>query len=284
MNNLKFEIKKSVINIYFITICGLAVILSLIYTFDEISIYLDYSKNVNFNEVLSQNTLAPTISAYTMWIGGPKLEDIQSCKAFFKTILIFAPIPFAWSYCKEKRYAKKNNQKFNPDIKYRLIKYLAVFISSGLIAAIPLLVNFICSLLFIPIVTPDPVYDIYYRIFAGSLFGNVFYSHPMIYDLLYIFIFFVFCGLLGCVGYAFSLIIKHEIVAIATPAILLLITCYLNNKIHFGFDMFSPIGYMNVADVMLRNYKTLFIEMFIMFSVSIFIVIMMRSRKKQTDQ
>ncbi len=284
MSNLKSEIKKSIFNAYFIIICALGIIISLIYTFDEMRSYFGYRKYVNFNEVLSQNTLSPTISAYTMWLGGSKLEGIKSCSIFFKVVLFLAAIPFAWSYCAERRKAKKNNQSFNDDRNYRVHKYIAVFISSGLIAAIPLLINLLCSLLFIPAVTPDPVYDIYYREFSSSLLGELFYSSPIIYEILYILIFFTFCGLLGCIGYAFSLIIKHEAVAVTSPVLLLFITYYFNDKIHIGYEFFSPISYMNVADVALRNYKTLFIELFIMFAISLFITIIKRSKsEKQVD-
>ncbi len=280
MSNLQNEIKKSLFNIYFITICTLGTIISLIYSYESIKTYHDYCNHVNFDEILPQNTLSPTISAYTMWIGGTKLEDIKPCKIFFIFTILAAVLPFSWSYCTERRKAKKNKHEFNDDIKYRIFKYIAVFISSGLIAAIPLLINLISILLFIPAVTPDPVYDIYYGEFSNSLLGNIFYSSPIIYEMLYILIFFAFCGLLGCVGYAFSLIIKHEIVAITSPILLLVATYFLNNRIHIGYDFFSLISYMKVADVMLRNYKTLFIEMLIMFLVSLFIVVIMKNKHK----
>ncbi len=280
MSNLKTEIKKSVTNIFFLTICGLAVVLSLIYTYEEIDTYFDYCKQVSFNEILPQNTLSPTISAYTLWLGGSKLENIKSSNVFFKVVLFSAVIPFSWSYCSDRRKSKKNKQGFNDDIKYRIYKYIAVFISSGLITAIPLFINLLLSLMFIPAVTPDPVYDIYYREFSNSIFGELFYSFPIIYEMIYIFLYFLFCGLLGCIGYAFSLIIKNEAIAIVSPMLILIISYHFSSKTHIGYDFFSPISYMNVADVMLRNYKTLFMEMFIMFAFSLFVVIITRTKHK----
>ena len=110
MSNIKIELRKSICNIYFVSICILCSILSLIYLVKTVGLYSDYREHISFEEVLSQNTLAPTFSAYTLWIGGPRLEDDKTSKLFFWVILLAVSIPYAWSYCSEVKKARSNKK------------------------------------------------------------------------------------------------------------------------------------------------------------------------------
>ena len=273
MSNLKIEIKIALKNIFFLFPCLLGSILSLIYTLKVLDMYFEYRKHISFSEILNQNTLAPTFNAYTIWIGGPRLETDISKTIFFWFIILAATIPYTWSYCTETRIAKEKNDSFNN----RISKYVAVFISSGLIAIIPLLINLISILLFVPAIKPDPVYNIYYREFSSSIMGNIFYSFPIVYEFIYICFWGIFCGFIGCVGFSFSLIIRYESVAVALPPILIFITYPLRNKLQFQHHSISPLVFMNVADELFRNYKCLFIEILIMFIFSFSVVLLMKS-------
>lgn len=270
MNIVRKEVHNSLHNIYFIIPCVLGIILSLIYSFKVIDLYLEYRKHISFDEILTQNTLAPTFNAYMLWIGGPRLENDKSTVIFFWYIIFASVIPYTWSYCAERKQGKVNKRIIHDKIPNKLSKYIAVFVSSGLLAAIPLLVNLISVLLFVPATKPDPVYNVYYHEFSSSFFGELYYSVPLLYELLYIFSFFVFCGLIGCVGYSISLIIKNAVIGISFPVILILAIHFLKNKVYFTYKHISPLEYMNVADKMFRNYKIMFIEMALMFVITIF--------------
>ncbi|WP_303834887.1 hypothetical protein [Ruminococcus flavefaciens] len=281
MNNIKNEIKKSLFNIYFILPCFLGIVLSLIYAFKAIDIYSEYCKHVSFDEVLTQNTLAPTFNAFMIWIGGPRLEDDKSTIIFFWYVILAAAVPYTWSYCAERRKAKKLQKTYSVGIKQRIDKYISVFISSGLISAVSLLINLAVILLFIPATKPDPVYNIYYREFSSSLTGEIYYSFPIVYEIIYIAFFFAFCGLIGCVGYSVSLIIKNEIAAVLSPVILILAIHFSKNRLYSTYKLFSPFEYMNVADRIFRNSKIMLMEMLIMFLLSFSIVLIMFPKKKK---
>lgn len=285
MNKLKKEIKSSICNVFFILPCVILIIPTLIYTYESIKIYIDYCKNVNLNEILDQNPLTQTLSVYTIWLGGPKLEDNKSSVILFILILFFSTLPYSWSYCYERRKAKKSKENFDTDVSYRLTKYVTVFFSSGLLATIPLLINLVCTFLFVPAIKPEPVYDIYYREFSNSILGDIFYSFPLLYEMLYILILFVFCGLLGCVGYAFALLLKNEIIAVLSSPIFLLIIHFLKEKAEsFIYGEISPISYLNVADVILRNYKVMFVEMLLMFTFSLVITLIKKDKNSISEE
>lgn len=283
MNILKKEVRNSIYNIYFIIPCCLGSILSLIYSFKVIDMYLQYRKHISFDEILTQNTLAPTFNAYMLWIGGPRLEDDKTSIIFFWYIILAAVIPYTWSYCAKRKLAKNNKKIFDDSIPNKFRQYIAVFISSGLLAAIPLLVNLISVLMFIPATKPDPVYNVYYREFSSSLFGELYYSVPILYELLYIIFFFVFCGLIGCVVYSISLIIKNTVIGISFTILLIFATHFLKNKLYFTYKHISPLEYMNVADKMFRNYKIMFIEMTLMFVITIFLILISKSKLKNKN-
>lgn len=285
MNTLKKEIKMSIRNIFFIFPSAILIIISLIYTYESVKTYTDYYKVVNFNEILQQNPLTQTLSVYTLWLGGPKLENNMSSKILFILIIFFAVLPYSWSYCAERRRAKKAKENFITNISYRITKYATIFFSSGLIAAIPLMTNLIFTFLFIPAIKPDPVYDIYYREFSNSLLGDIFYAYPIFYEIIYILIFFVFCGLIGCVGYAFALLFKNEILTVLSVPFLILITHFLKEKAtSFINGDISPISYLNIADVMLRNYRVMFIEMLLMFAFSLTITLIKKDNNNISEE
>ncbi len=284
MSNIKIEFRKSICNIYFISICTLCSMLSLIYLVKTVRLYSDYRAHISFEEVLSQNTLAPTFSAYTMWIGGPRLENDKTSKLFFWVILLATSIPYAWSYCSEVKKARSNKKTPSCGFSYMFSKYLAVFISSGLIAAIPLIINLLGIMLFVPITSPDPVYDIYFREFSSSILGNLYYVHPIFYECIYVAVIFIFCGALGCLGYAVSSVVRSRIIAVSTAPALLMAIYFAKEKLPVKYGILSPLDFMNVADVMFRNYKILFIEIVIMLLVSIVLVSVRIMIDKKTER
>lgn len=261
MNVLIKEIKKSICNIFFIIPLAIFVIISIINAISIIFNYCNYNNTMNLNEILNHNTLAPTFSVYNLWIGGKDLNNIS--KIFFFLILISPVLPYSQSYCLGENKSILTNNSIN----YKCSKYISVFLSSGLLVSIPLIINLICLALFIPATTPDSVYDIYYNVFSFEFLSEIFYSYPLIYEILYIILFFVFCGLLGCCGYACYIICSRPLISILTPTFLLAII-HLINKVFLQNIDISPISYMNVASSVFRNYKILFIEMFILFAIT----------------
>lgn len=262
MNVLKRELRKLIFNGGFIASLFVLVVISLINAVQVIAKYYNYIDVVCINNILDHNTLAPTLSVYTLWIGGK--ENIFG-NIFFSIIFGLLSVPCSISYyldIKRKSLVVNNTQS---KIKNNFIKYISVFISSGLLVTIPLLINLMIFLLFVPATVPDSVYDIYYNIFSFEFLSDIFYSYPLLYVLIYIFAFFVFCGLIGTLGYVFLLLFKRPLISILMPLVLIML-------IHFTCEfmiqpniIISPISYMNVASNVLRNYQILIAEIFLLF-------------------
>lgn len=286
---MKTEIKKALLNKYFICVCIYGTLLSLLHCYQKITAYNSALKSLihyNSTSVIQSNPYAPITNVFTVWIGFDTANTLA--KIFFLTFPLAAAIPYCWSYCSDRKsgYADKaiyEVGKYN----YHLNKYIAVFISSGLTIVIPLLVNFLIMLLFVPAICPDSVYDIYYGIFSNNFMAEIFYGMPILYVGIFILLNFVFCGLFGCFGYAVSTIIKSRIIAIISPLSVLLLIEYIKDSIVKNNPLnnteFSPLSFLCPAKSFTSNRLIIITEIIVLFlftfSVSVFRF--KRSNKKE---
>lgn len=277
MSNLRKEIKRSIKNKFFYISCIIGIILSLICVFKAVKDYSDYAVSLEEVEMINLNPLVPTLSAYTLWIGGGE-SNLYSTMMFLMLPLLVS-LPYAWSYCFDRKngYLKKAVNEIG-SLKYNLSKYVATFISSSLVIVIPLIINLLSVLMFVPAITPDSVYDIYYGVFSYNFLGDVFYTVPILYDLIYILMIFLFCGLIGCLGYSFAVLLKSRILAVISPSALLLFIHYKKQYIgSFDFEI-STISFLSSATNLFYNIKTVIIEAVILF-VFTFIICVLRKEK-----
>ena len=162
-------------------------------------------------------------------------------------------------------------------------KYLSVFISSGLITAIPLFINFIGISIFIPSVIPDSAYDINYGMFSNNYVGILFYNTPFAYILFYIVLNFIFNGILGNLGLSISTIVKSKTVSILFPSVIVIIAEKLSNKLYtiFNYEI-SPISFLSSKNSMYFNGFVIFIEIITLTILTIlFSIIGLRGKRHE---
>lgn len=161
-------------------------------------------------------------------------------------------------------------------------KYIAVFISSGLTITIPLLLDFLIILLFVPAIYPDSVYDIYYGIFSNNFMADIFYGQPFVYVMMFLLLCFVFCGLFGCLGYSISTLIKSKIVAIVVPTVLMILVEFVKNLIMkndliYNIE-FSPLLSLCPAKSYTTNWSIIISEIVVLFLIT-FCISVLRFKK-----
>lgn len=268
---MRSEIKRSMLNKYFICICILGIIIAILHSNDNIAGYNNIVKSLSEFAEKGQNPYSPITNAFTMWIGWDN-DNIYS-KLFYYLFPILSILPYCWSYCSDIKsgYAEKsvkNIGKFN----YHLSKYIAVFISSGLTIIVPLLLDFLIILLFVPAISPDSVYDIYYGIFSNNFMADIFYGQPFVYVLIFLLLCFVFCGLFGCLGYSISTLIKSKIVAIVVPIVLMGLVEFVKNLIMKNDSIynieFSPLSFLCPAKSYTTNWIIIISEVIILFFIT----------------
>jgi hypothetical protein len=263
MSDLKAEIIKSVKNPFFLFPLAFLIILSVLNACSNISDYYFFKNEVITDEVMDYNPGTSIMTVYNMWLG--TRQNNRFADIFFVFALLFPVVVYSWSYRwtlikdkKQSRYGIKKN--FN--------KLIAIFISSGAVSTIPIIINFAVVSLFIPLRKPDSAYDIYFGVFSSNIMGECYYSCPLLYTLIYISVCFILCGAIGCMTHSLSVIIDNWILSGIIPiAFLLIFRFNCSAKSLFTSDI-SPISLMSSAPVAFENLKCLIIE----FAIAIVIV------------
>lgn len=268
-----YGIKKAIFNKYFIVICFLGIVIAIMHSYEAISTYSDISQSIQYYSSKEQNPHASITNAFTMWIGWDQKNKYS--KLLYRILPLISVLPYCWSYSKEKKIGIANkNIVQNGKWKYHFSKYTSVFISSGLVMAIPLIINFLTILLFIPPIYPDSVYDIYYGIFSCNFMADMFYMHPFVYVGIFIALSFIYCGLFGCLGYAISVFLPNRILSVSFPIVAVLLTEHIKNRVlednAIQRNNFSPYSFLCPAKSLNTNYKIVCLEIVMLFLITFF--------------
>lgn len=159
-------------------------------------------------------TLMP-ISAFQVWIGNGVSFEYS---LFIRLIPILAAMPYAVTYLSDiKSGIIKNYVTRTAKFNYLFAKYIAVFVTGGVAVVVPLLINYLTAIA----VLPSLVWPV--GVFSSSptgIWSSVFYTHPHIYMIMYMILFFVCGGLMSTIALIVSAIVNNRFVAILAPYII----------------------------------------------------------------
>ena len=122
-----------------------------------------------------------------------------------------------------------------------MAKFITTFVVGGLIVVIPLLVNLIATMMFVPALKP-----IENGLFMGngSSFMNVlFVKHTFIYTFIYIVQFFIYGGAFCVIALASSYIFNNSFLVMLMPFVTFYGLGVVSNMLRnmFGMDSFNPM-------------------------------------------
>ena len=147
------------------------------------------------------------------------MDDPNSVFAFlyFLILPILASLPFADSFFQDAKGGFIQNICIRKNRKYYFhAKYLAVFLSGGTCAALPLLVNFLLCCLVMPSMKPEPAASTS-LLGPTSTFSDLYFNHPMLYVFLFLFIIFVFSGLIAGLALPVSYHVGYRFLVLIAP-------------------------------------------------------------------
>lgn len=276
MCNLLNDTKKSVKNKWFYAACIAGIILSVVSAVHSVKEYSGFREEL---QVTEYNPLNPLNSLFTFWLGSGVRTQFISIMLMAMPLL--AALPYSWSLCHEKKNGIAEERiGAQGELRYYTGKYIAVFLSSGAVIAVMQLLNLLINALFIPAITPDSAYDIYFGVFFNSFLGDMFYTMPVLYELIFVLFSFVLGGLIGCFGCAAGSVLRSRIAAVLTPAVLFAAVELLKNKIVDENKEISPVTFMGSANLMFENISIVLIEMVFLFLFS-FIIIVLGNLKRE---
>lgn len=212
------------------------------------------------NNKINNNIMLPLYSNFSLWICGLNISKYTNIFFYlnFASIIILCIIFF------EKN--KYENSKYITITKYFFISHVKIFLLSGFLSIIPLILNFITMSMFVSSIQPDSVYDIYYGIFSDNYFGDIFYQSQFLYLFIFIVLVFVFWGIIGCIIYSLTTILKNRIIPSICMCIIILIIHYIQYRSK-SEKIFSPLSIFCSYRCLYENYIIIFIELIILLTI-----------------
>lgn len=155
---------------------------------------------------------------------------------------LLAAIPFSMSQSEEWKsgYAAQIITRCGRR-RYMNARYVTVFVSGGIVMAVPLLVSMIVSMCYMPIINIDPL-AFQSAVPTCYMFGYIYTYHPVGYVLLYTFIDFIYGGIIACMAMLISRFVKNRFTAMTFPAVLV-------------YFLYYGIGRLSEKSTWLRTYN-----------------------------
>jgi hypothetical protein len=236
---LKMELKKATHNKMFVGTFIVSCFFAVMAALYQIGSYEDLIQSSLLQKgAKRENTL------YNNWMGVRRSSIGAIC--FFYLLPLLAAFPYGWGYLSEKKngYVKSLISKCGKKTYYGS-KYIATFVAGGVVIFVPLLINFVMVACFIPAYLPNIHYFPYYGIMQGDIWGNLFYSVPLLYVILYTVLDFIFAGLFACMSLACSMFIENRIAVLLTPYFLVLLLHYARSLNYYRFYYeISPLNFL----------------------------------------
>lgn len=250
---LSVELKKAFCNKRFIFSLTAALFFTLMSGFLQVQGYINRTKFLNLPEY--QNVINWSkdyhLDSETMvdfWIG---MDFATWCgTAFFFLLPLLAVLPYGGSLHREYKsgYLNLITQQVSQK-RYFTAKFLAAFLSGGLVIVLPMAVNVIFVACMVPLRLPSVLEVIYNGVYGFGLWAEVFYTHPVLYILLYLFLDFLFAGAIATVPMALYKM-KHQSLVLTLPFVVLMVFhIFLSMLYMFVPFCLSPLDFLRAVNV-----------------------------------
>lgn len=257
---IRFELKRAFSNKYFYLalLIGCILVLS-----DVILNVIPMVNNPNWSMDMAVEKGDSPYSVYNLWIGG-QARTLQSL-LFYLIIPLIAALPFADSYCFDKTGYIQNIVTRASGKEYIVSKYAAIFLSAGISTCIPLILNFVATALFVPAILPQAS-SFSSTISAVSTFDRIFFTHPLVYLIIYLVIDFVLSGLIAEISLVATLFSKSKYVVLTSPFIVYILLYFVTDIL--GFMDFSVFQMLRSTQVIPLSLPKLFAIIAILFAAT----------------
>lgn len=151
---------------------------------------------------------------YKEWFAAECMTPYRSIYLYLLPIL--STLPFGVTYFTDRKggYIKEICTRCKRS-HYLIAKYISTFISGGVAVALPVIVGLIIGFCLLPAVNPFPGGN--FPTIAGCMFGTLYYAHPFLFCLLYIFMYFMMGGAFACVALVAAYICDYSFFVLAIP-------------------------------------------------------------------
>ncbi len=226
---------------------------------DKVSGYLYYLKTVFNSSIELEYDALPPILLYLLFP-------------------IIAAFPYASTYCRDKKTGYLKNLLIRIDRRNCFMaKYTVSFLSGFFVSGVILLLSLMLTMLVFPMLAPEAVTQNYY-VQSGNMWGELFYTMPMIYTLLYILIDMLWCGCMASFALLISMFTRSAFLAVTGSFIIFEILDYVLSL--FSISQFSPITFLRPIQTCGGINIGIILTEFIVFMAASFLGFYFLERKK----
>ena len=239
-----------------------------------ITVIMPISEGQNYE--LSANAiddLYVPISLFSTWMGN-ELFPIQSY-IFYLILPLLAVLPFGSSFFEDIKSGYIINVCTRVEKKiYFKAKYLAVFLSGGVAVVAPLLLNLVLSSMFMPAFIPDN--GTVGTISPTTMAYEVFFTHPLVYVLMFIVIDFLFAGVIATLALSYTYFTEHRFGVMIVPFVFYFFIYSLTNLIDkTDYSLFFMLnGGAN------NNYLPVYTLYLLLFFILSYVIFMWKGKKQ----
>lgn len=138
---------------------------------------------------------------------------------FYMLAIILAAVPYATTaYTDRKTGYIKNIFTRTEKKNYYIAKYITAFLSAGVVAVVPQILDFIIVSLILPTIQPYPGIG-YVGLFMENMWSEIYYDNAFIYIVMYWVLDFVIYGLINTISISAMWLVSGKIVFLLLPFI-----------------------------------------------------------------
>ena len=192
---------------------------------------------------------------------------------------LLVTLPHAISYYRDKKSGYIKNILIKADKKdYYTAKYLSVFLNGFAVALMILLFSLWISAMFFPALMPEVTTGTYCPFDSSAMLAGLFYTHPLVYTLIYIFIDAVFFGATAAIALGISCYADNILFVFAGGMILYLIVDYI--MMLTGGTEFSPLQFLKPTQFLCNAKPAIILAEFLLLIVLAAISFLRKEREK----
>lgn len=210
------------------------------------------------------------MSVYVNWIGADA-SRLESA-VFWFILPLLAAMPYGVNALREERSKYKNQIFIRSGRKQEAIaKYLAAFLSGGMVVACPVMVNYFVTALFMPLTKPR-VTDMSSGMVETQFGSLLFYEHPAIFVALVFLTVFLWGGVFGGMALTGGKFIRKRIFSVCCPFVFcLLIELFFSTGMISTSLEWSPVQLFHTLSIRGTSGIIIFGEIFLFMFSSFFL-------------
>lgn len=248
---LKIELKRAFCNklFYCVLLAGCIMAAGVFFTSNAMDIAklwdYEYLNGTDYGVMATSKINLMDVSLY-IWMGTKAANNVFSY-LFAVIVPVLAAIPYGATYLTDVKSGLVN--QITARVKkssYYLAKLITAFVSGGTVAVVPVFFNLLMCMCVLPWGTP--IYSThYFPVGTENVFADLFYTHPVIYLIIYFAFSFIVAGLFNCLCMTFVYFVDNIFVILLVPFIMYfslhVIFTYCTNMGHSSLLWASKLTY-----------------------------------------